>query len=333
MGDSRMTRLQLRFDVRAPSASPASLDEIVAATLDMAAWAEEHGFQGCSVSEHHGADDGYLASPIPMATAIAARTQRLRISIAALLVPMYDPVKLAEDLVIADHISRGRIVTTAGIGYRQEEFAMFDIPFAERGKIFDEYLEVLLRAWKGEAFEWRGRPIRVTPGPYSNPIPPLLMGGQSKTAARRAARLNLPYQPANNDNEINAVYLEACEAHGHEPALYPPGTGEMVWVAEDPEREWSRIGSYLLHDALTYAGWQPPWQQGSAMQSRATDLAELQAEGLYKILTPDECVAYAEGLGTHGSLLLYPFCGGTPPEFAWEAIEVFDAMVRPRLPA
>lgn len=326
-----MTTLQLRFDVRAPANAPSSLAEIVGATLDVAEWAETHGFSGCSVSEHHGTGDGYLASPVPMACAIAARTRRLRISIAALLVPMYDPVKLAEDLVMADQISRGRIVTTAGIGYRREEFEMFGVPFADRGKVFDEFLEVLRRAWSGERFEWRGRTIRVTPGPYSDPTPPLLMGGQSRTAARRAARLGLPYQPANNDDDIGAFYRAECAARGTTPALYPPGSGEMVWVAQDPDREWDRIGRYLLHDALTYAGWQPPWQQGSAMQSRAHDEATLRAEGLYKILTPEDCVAYAKGLGEQGSLLLYPFCGGTPPDLAWEALELFDRAVRPEL--
>ena len=321
----------MRFDVRAPAASPASTDEIVHATLDMAEWADAHGFDGVSLSEHHGVEDGYLPSPVPMAAAVAARTKSLRISISALLVPMYDPVKLAEDLVLLDHVSRGRAVTTAGIGYRVEEFEMFGIEHSERAKVFEEYVDILLQAWTGEPFEWRGRKIRVTPAPYSDPRPPILMGGQSRTAARRAARLGLPYQPANNDDAINALYVSECEQRGHEPVLLPPGSGEMIWVAEDPEREWSRLGPYLLHDALTYASWQPSWQQGSAMQSRATTLEELQEEALYRIFTPDECVEYAESSGEEGGVLLYPFCGGTPPDLAWEGVELFDEKVRPRL--
>lgn len=326
-----MTRTTLRFDVRAPAASPATTDEIVHATLEMAEWADAHGFDGVSLSEHHGAEDGYLPSPVPMAAAVGARTKRLRISIAALLVPMYDPVKLAEDLVLVDHISRGRVVTTAGVGYREPEFEMFGVDHAERFEVFEEYVEVLLRAWTGEAFEWRGRKVEVTPAPYTDPRPPILMGGQSKTAARRAARFGLPYQPANNDDDANALYVSECEKAGHEPVLLPPGTGEMIWVADDPERTWHRLGSHLLHDARTYAGWQPPSQQGSAMQSGATTLPEMKAEGLYRILTPDQCVAYAERLGERGNLLLYPLCGGTPPDLAWEAVELFDAKVRPRL--
>ena len=327
-----MTGTTLRFDVRAPAASPATLDEIVHATLDMAEWADGHGVDGVSLSEHHGVEDGYLPSPVPMAAAVAARTKRVRISISALLVPMYDPVKLAEDLVLVDHVSRGRVVTTAGIGYRIPEFEMFGIEHGKRGVVFEEYVDVLLRAWTGKPFEWRGRKVQVTPAPYTDPCPPILMGGQSKTAARRAARLGLPYQPANNDDEINALYVSESKELGHEPVLLPPGTGEMIWIADDPEREWSRIGAYLLHDALTYASWQPE-QQRTAMRSHATTLPELQAEKLYRIFTPDECVAYAESMGERASILLYPFCGGTPPDLAWEAVELFDARVRPRLPA
>lgn len=326
-----MTRTTLRFDVRAPAASPLSTARVVAATLDMSAWADAHGFDGISLSEHHGAEDGYLPSPVPMSAAVAARTKRLRISIAALLLPMYDPIKLAEDLIFVDHISEGRVVTTVGTGYRLPEFAMFGVDHDTRFKLFQEYVEVLLRAFAGVAFEWRGRSIRVTPAPFTDPHPPILMGGQSKTAARRAARFALPYQPANNNDEMNDLYVSESEARGHKPTLLPPGTGEMIWVAEDPERAWSELAPYLLHDAVTYAGWQPAWQQGSAMQSHATTLDGMKAEGLYKVLTPDECVSYAESLGANGNVLLYPLCGGIPEDLAWQGVELFDAKVRPRL--
>ena len=154
------------------------------------------------------------------------------------------------------------------------------------------------------------------------------MGGQSKPAARRAARFGLPFQPASNDDEMNALYISECEKHGHQPYLYPPGNGEMVWVAEDPDREWARIGRYLFHEAATYQSWQPAHAR-SAMRSNASTVEELREEGLYRIFTPEECLAYAEGVG---GLILYPLCGGTPPDLAWEGLELFDAMVRPHLP-
>ena len=318
---------RLRFDMRAPDHTPREIAGLYAACLEMSAWADARGFDGVSLSEHHGVADGFLPAPVPLATAIAACTERVRITISALLVTMYDPVKLAEDLVILDHVSQGRASVTAGVGYRAEEFAMFGVDRAERFRVFEETLEVMLRAWRGERFEWRGRTVHVTPPPYTEPHPPLMLGGQTATAARRAVRLGLPYQPANNDDDMNAAYRDECARHGHRPMLYPPGTGAMVWVAKDPDREWARIGAHLFHEASEYASWQPPGV-ASAMRSSARTPEELRAEGLYRILTPEECIAYGRETG---SLILYPLCGGTPPEIAWEGLELFDAEVRPHL--
>lgn len=320
----------LRFDLRAPGCTPAQTAALYDACLEICAWADARGISGASLSEHHGTDDGYLPSPVPLASAIAARTSHLRIMIAALLVPMYDPVKLAEDLVVLDHISRGRATTTAGIGYRAEEFEMFGIPYAERARIFEEKIEVMLKAWSGERFEWRGRPLQVTPAPYTKPHPPLLMGGQSPAASRRAARFGLPFQPASDDQALHALYRSECAKRGQKPQLYAPGSGAMVWVAEDPDREWARIGSYLLYEARVYSSWQPPQQTRSAVHSRATTVEELRAEGLYKILTPEQCLQHA---AQQRRLMLYPLCGGTPPEIAWQGLELFDAKVRPQLEA
>ena len=92
----------LRFDMRAPAFSPASTAELYAAALEMGAWADERGFDSLTLSEHHGADDGFLPSPIAMLGCLVGRTRRIRLGVAALLLPLYDPVKLAEDLAVLD---------------------------------------------------------------------------------------------------------------------------------------------------------------------------------------------------------------------------------------
>src|SRR4051812_20174952 len=106
----------MRFDMRAPEGGAAT-DELYAAALDMAAWGEEHGAVAAVLSEHHASDDGYLPSPIVLAAAIAARTTTLPISVAALLVPLHDPVRLAEDMAVVDVMTRGRGADVAGLGY------------------------------------------------------------------------------------------------------------------------------------------------------------------------------------------------------------------------
>ncbi|MAE95380.1 MAG: LLM class flavin-dependent oxidoreductase [Deltaproteobacteria bacterium] len=301
------------------------------AALEMARYADEHGVYNITLSEHHGVDDGFLPSPIALMGAMAGATKQARLHVSALLVPLYDPVKLAEDLVVLDHLSQGRTGITAGIGYRPEEFSMFGRAWPGRGKLFDECLEVMLRAWRGERFEWQGRAVHVTPAPYTDPHPVLWMGGQSTTGARRAARLGLPFQPAKNDDEMVQLYYDECERlEVEEPLVIPPGTGEMFWISEDPDRSWAEIGPHLLHEATCYRSWQREGQE-SIVTSEALTVEALRAEGLYKILTPDEAVARAEADGPAAAFPLYPLCGGTPPDLAWRSLELFVGKVLPRI--
>jgi alkanesulfonate monooxygenase SsuD/methylene tetrahydromethanopterin reductase-like flavin-dependent oxidoreductase (luciferase family) len=86
------------------------------------------------VSEHHGSPDGYLPSPLPMVAAMAARTTNVRFIVAALIAPFYDPLRLAEDMVVLDNLSQGRVDLVVAAGYVREEFAMYGVPMNERGK-------------------------------------------------------------------------------------------------------------------------------------------------------------------------------------------------------
>jgi alkanesulfonate monooxygenase SsuD/methylene tetrahydromethanopterin reductase-like flavin-dependent oxidoreductase (luciferase family) len=112
--------------------APSARADSYAAVLDMAAWAETRGCLAAAVSQHHAADDGYLPSPVPLAAAIAARTSSLPVTVAALLLAFYEPVKLAEDLAVVDLLSRGRVSYVIGLGYRDEEFALFGVDRRQR---------------------------------------------------------------------------------------------------------------------------------------------------------------------------------------------------------
>src|SRR5215213_9253801 len=171
--------------MRAPASGSASASELHRATLDMAAWADRVGLGTVVLSEHHGADDGFLPSPIVAAAAVAGRTERITITIGALLLPLHDPVRVAEDLAVLDLLSGSRVSTVLGLGYREEEYAMFGASWEDRGARFDESIQVLLDAWTGEPFEHRGRTLRVTPRPGSDLRHLTFVGGRSKRAARR----------------------------------------------------------------------------------------------------------------------------------------------------
>ena len=111
-------QLSLKFDLRAPAfgADPADL---YAAALDMCAWADAAGFDCVRFLEHHGSDDRYCPSPLVMAAAAAARTRRVRIRVRALILPLHDPVRIAEDAAVVDVISRGRLELVIDADERQ----------------------------------------------------------------------------------------------------------------------------------------------------------------------------------------------------------------------
>ena len=152
----------LRFDMRAPDwAGPAA--DLYGAAIDMCEWAETRGAALAVLSEHHGADDGHLPAPLTLASAIAARTRTLAILLAAVAIPLWDPVRLAEEMSVLDLISRGRVWYAFGVGHRHEEYEHFGADMATRGRVADEMLAVLGPMVRGEVVEYRGRRVRVTP--------------------------------------------------------------------------------------------------------------------------------------------------------------------------
>ena len=311
----------MRFDMRAP-AFGATTAELYAAALEMAEWAESRGALAAVVCEHHTQDDGYLPSPLVLATAMAARTSTLAIATAAVVLPLYNPVRLAEDMVVLDIISGGRVSYIAAVGYRPEEFEHLGADFGGRGALVDEQLELLLRAKTGEPFVHDGRRIHVTPSPLTPGGPMVMWGGGSAPAARRAGRFGLGFMAQGGGPGLEAIYQDAARAAGNEPGMCmipPPDTPTCVFVAHDVERAWAEVGPHMLHDALCYAAMNPG-DASTASLSRAASVDELRAEGTsHQILTVDEAVEMIEG---GFPLQLQPLVGGLPPEIAWPYLRI-----------
>jgi alkanesulfonate monooxygenase SsuD/methylene tetrahydromethanopterin reductase-like flavin-dependent oxidoreductase (luciferase family) len=311
----------MRFTMRSRSSDPSARADSYAAVLDMAAWAETRGCLAAAVSQHHAADDGYLPSPVPLAAAIAARTSSLTVTVAALLLAFYEPVKLAEDLAVVDLLSRGRVSYVIGLGYRDEEFALFGVDRRRRARLVEQRIGILRGLWAGEDVEVDGRKVGITPAPYTPGGPFLCCGGGSEVAARRAARLGMLFMADTHDPGLEAVYREEAERAGVTPVgcfIPEAGIPLTVFVAEDPDRAWAEIGDYLLADAVSYAQW-TAGRVGTASVSQAATVDELQAErGAYQIITPAEAAAY---LGRGIPLALQPLVSGLPPDVAWRYLE------------
>ena len=311
----------LRFDMRAPSIG-APPTELYAAASEMSAWAETRGCIAAVLCEHHGAEDGYLPSPLLLGAAIAARTEQLQL-ILTIILPFYDVARLAEDMSVLDHISAGRATYMFGIGYLAEEYDYFGLSLSDRGRLADEKLGLLRRLLAGEQVEHDGRRMKVTPPPRTPEGPAMSWGGASLAAARRAGRNGLGLLANGVVPGMKEAYEEACRQHGHEPGfMLLPERDTVVncFVAEDVDAAWDEIGKYLLHDAMAYLQWNPG-NTVSANMNSATTVDELRASSrTHVILSVDEA---KERVAAGEIFNVGPLCGGMPPEIAWPYLKRF----------
>ena len=324
-----MAYFGIRFDLRDPGFSGVPLADRYAAALDMAAWADRTGFVSLTLSEHHGSPDGYLPSPLPMAAAVAARTERISIQVAAMVAAFHDPLRLAEDAAVVDLLSGGRLELVIANGYVADEFAMFGVPMEERVARTIEAIEVLRRAWTGAPFEHRGRTVRVTPPPARPRGPKLAMGGSSEAAARRAARLKVSFRPSTND-VWEAYRAERIARGGADPGGFLGGDTTATFLATDVDAAWEAIGPYVLHEANAYGAWAAAAGANTGYV-QAADVEALRATGQYKVVTPDDLVASLQAQGDVGFALFHPLMGGIPPALGWESLRLLEHEVLPRL--
>ena len=316
----------MRFDFRNPEMAATVAADRYAAALDMAAWADGLGCLSIAVSEHHGSPDGYLPSPIPMLAALAARTQSVRFMVAALIAPFYDPLRLAEDLLVLDHLSRGRADVIVAGGYVRQEFELFDVPMGERAARVRETVATLKAAFTGQPFDYRGRTVHLTPGPYQPGGPGVLLGGSSEAAARRAARIADGFIPS--VPEVWEFYRDEVQVLGRaDPGPSPISEMRTVALATDVDQGWAQMGPYFLHETNAYGAWQA--QDDIASPYRMVDDVDaLRAGRAYAVLTPDQ---YIEELraAPFAFAMFHPMCGGMPIDLAWSSLRLFEHEVMP----
>lgn len=322
-----MTRLVIAHDMRAPEFGAAPVD-LYQAALDQCAWADQAGFHTATFMEHHASSDGYLPSPIVMAAAVAGRTRNMLLELRVMLLPLYHPVRAAEDLAVLDLVSGGRLRLTVGAGYRWEEYAQYGLELRKRPSLMERGIETLKAAWTGEPFEFEGQTLQVLPRPAQRPHPPIVLGGSSKAAAERAARIADGYYPVRRD--LYQDYVDALAAQGKTAA--PPearSAYHYLHVTNEPEKAWRQVAPHAMHENNEYARWlQVKADAAKAVYREVKDPDELLRSGSFKIVTPDECVELAR---KDGILTFKPLIAGLDPAIAWENLRLFESEVLPRL--
>jgi alkanesulfonate monooxygenase SsuD/methylene tetrahydromethanopterin reductase-like flavin-dependent oxidoreductase (luciferase family) len=320
--------LSLAFDMRVPDLGTAPTD-IYAAALDMCKHVDGRGFDYAWVMEHHAASDGYLPSPLTMAAAIAGCTRQIRLLAGVIILPLHDPVKIAEEMAVVDLISGGRLDVAFGAGYVPREFAMFNRDIHKRGLSLDEGVPIIQRALAGERFKAQGREIFVRPLPVQKPVP-ILMGGGVPATAKRAARFGVGLCPMTPT--LVPLYKEECAKLGKTPGKIIANIAQ-IHVTEDPDRTWHEIKAHVIQFVRSYAEFtEGAAESGSPYEGMdQIDLAMLKKLGILSVVTPDEAVKLVLEADQMGAgLSLHPLLGGMSPRVGFESIDLFINKVLPR---
>ena len=317
--------------------------------VELSRLAETLGFDSVWVSEHHGSSDGYLPSLLPVLSALAAATERVQLGTGVMLTPFHHPLRLAEDAAVVDLLSGGRLILGLGLGWREEEFRMFDVPVRERVRRTEETVDILRKAWTGDRFSHEGRVFRfedvaITPRPEregrNGEQPPIYLGGFVEEAVRRAGTLGDGYIRSRGGVEDGKEALAWAEDGAREAGKDPSALGfaqlQNCFVWEDGDA-WSVVRPGAAHQLGVYAA----WRQGADTPENPTlevpDLGDEAVDGLtpagdrhgvLKALRP-LVDAFAHRDEFHLVVRLhYP---GMDLDTAGRAVELFGAEVLPAL--
>jgi probable F420-dependent oxidoreductase len=197
------------FSCQDPPGSSIGHPAVYEAALEQVLAAEREGYEWVNLTEHHVAADGYLPALLALLSAMAASTERIRLSTGMLILTLHNPIRIAEEAAVVDIISNGRLTLGVAAGYREVEFQAMQVDYATRGRRFSESLEILELAWAGAPFSYDGQIFKipevvVRPLPVQRPGIPLWLGGTTEVALRRVVRYGSPCFPGATD-ELGVV--------------------------------------------------------------------------------------------------------------------------------
>lgn len=251
-------RFGLLWPFRNPAAARENWADFYRSQLDLIVESEQLGFDEAWLTEHHFIDDGYSPSLFPIGAAIAARTERIRIGTFLLLLPLHNPVRVAEDTATLDIISGGRFDLGVGLGYRPGEFDDQGIPARQRASRMQESLPLLQRLLSGETVTFDGKystltDIRISPPVVQQPHPPIWVGGTAPKAVERAAAMGMHFLSGGPGS--TAIYDDALRARGHEPRDFHVAATVPTYVAPTREQAWAIAAEPLRYMANSYLQW------------------------------------------------------------------------------
>jgi alkanesulfonate monooxygenase SsuD/methylene tetrahydromethanopterin reductase-like flavin-dependent oxidoreductase (luciferase family) len=355
--------LVMECDYRDGATQEEAFDE----AFQMVEAAETQGLDGVWLAERHFAArrgpldaqgtgiPSIVSAPLTIASAIAARTQRLRVGIAVNVLPLCHPVRIAEEAATVDQISKGRLDFGVGRSGFPRAYEGYGIPYGESRERFQEGLEIIIKAWTEDQFSYTGKyhtfhNLSVLPRPYQKPHPPVRVAATTRETFPQVGRMGHPifiglrgFDVSEAGQHLRA-YRQAWGEAGH------PGDGDVflripAYVAETAQRarsepEYSTLRSYrrLAETFGKSAG-----AAGTTASEERVERAErLSSTGYDDLLrgrlaygTPEMVATrlreLQETLGLSG-VIIEPNVGGfIPSELVFRSVRLFAEEVAPRL--
>lgn len=326
----------MRFGLFVSAQYPAEDDPEarLAEHLEQVRFVRDAGFHSVFAGQHFLPAPFQMLQPVPLLARLAAETGDLRVGAGILLLPLLNPVEVAEQTATLDVLTGGRFVLGVGLGYRDEENAAFGVP-AERVRIFREKLDVVRRLLEGEEVTasghgYRLEGARLAPRPLQRPRPPIWMAANGDAAVRRAARLADTWfvNPHATVAEVERQLALYRAARGSEPDELP--MLREACIAPTEEEALAVAHPYLAPKYEAYVDWgQSDVLPPSDTLRREWD--ELRA-GRFIVGTPETAAEQIRALSNLGvtELVLRVQWPGTPQRDALRTLELLATEVLPR---
>jgi probable F420-dependent oxidoreductase len=305
-------------------------------------YGEELGFDSVWLEEHHGVKNHYWPSPIVALAGYATRTSRMLLGTDIIVLPFYHPVRVAEDAAMVDVMSGGRFILGAAIGYRPDEFALYDTPLEMRGARFGEAIQLMRRLWADDNVTFSGRYYRVTdariePKPLARPHLPLWFGGWGELSIRRTAELAdawLPGPTAKLEKllDAQAAYRRELQALGKDPATQPNALTREVIIADTAAQARELAEKHLLVNYRDEygGGWSHPLIGGE--DSAPVDQLDALGRDRFIVGDPDMCIKaiqrFQETFGVD-HLICRLYFPGMPHEHIMHELKLLATEVMP----
>ena len=242
-----------------------SATQIIDEAIEVVGSASRMGFAWVSMGHHWLSHPTIWPQPYPLVARLAPETGSMRIKTSVLLLPLLNPVEVAENVATLDHITHGRLLLGVAIGYREKELETVGLGRKDRAPKLEESIQLMKRLWAGEEVTFEGKYAKVTNGrmgfmPYQKPHPPIEVGAQSEGATKRAARITDgvffgPQVSWQDVGRLAGVYRNARKEAGH-AELGILGASRSLMVGKSKEDAAQTARQYLEKTFNMYRTWE-----------------------------------------------------------------------------